>query len=99
MTYEYNWLFPGERKRKLTSAVLSDYHGAHAKKGRGRPKGGVATIEEEDIGAIGRLLQKSLQRRKDKNDEAANVVCTMSAVEHISSVDHDETTSSIQQVS
>lgn len=45
----------GERKRQLTAAVLSDNHGKE-KKGKKSKEG------EGDIGEIGRILQKALQR-------------------------------------
>lgn len=57
----------GERKRKLTAAVLSDHHGQ--KKGKKSKEG----LEGEDIGAIGRILQKALQKRTREKAEADGV--------------------------
>jgi hypothetical protein len=57
----------GERKRKLTAAVLSDHHGQ--KKGKKSKEG----LEGEDIGAIGRILQKALQKRTREKQEADGV--------------------------
>lgn len=54
----------GERKRKLTSAVLSDTHGMHTKKGEGLTEKRNIHADQDDIGAIGRILQKSLLRSK-----------------------------------
>lgn len=72
--------------------MLSDYHGEHAKRGRGRPKGSETTVEEEDIGAIGRLLQKSLQRRREKNDGAASAISGTAVMDCISTIaGHDHT--------
>jgi hypothetical protein len=57
----------GERKRKLTAAVLSDHHAV--KKGK---KGKEGVAGEGDIGAIGRILQKALQRSREKAEQAAS---------------------------
>lgn len=62
-----NLLKLGERKRKLTAAVLSDHHGQ--KKGKKSKEG----LEGEDIGAIGRILQKALQKRTREKAEASGV--------------------------
>lgn len=52
----------GERKRQLSTAVLSDDR-ANSSKTSNR-KGGHANNgdDDEDIGAIGRILQRALQR-------------------------------------
>lgn len=60
----------GERKRQLSSAVLSDHRATDsekkkpASKGAGGKKKGAQDDEEEDgdVGAIGRILQRALQR-------------------------------------
>lgn len=67
--YQIYWNFYnlGERKRKLTAAVLSDHHGQ--KKGKKSKEG----LEGEDIGAIGRILQKALQKRTREKLEADGV--------------------------
>ena len=68
--------------------MLSDYHGAQAKKGKGRPRGSKEVAEEEDIGAIGRLLQKSLQRSKERHEKATCAVSSSSAEGSTLIVDH-----------
>ena len=59
----------GERKRKLTSAVLSHHQ---RKKGK-ISSGDNQDFDEDDIGGIGRILQKSLLRNKEKRDSNMNV--------------------------
>lgn len=59
----------GERKSKLTAAVLSDHH---ASRGKGQPGGGSADADHEDIGAIGRILQKALQKNREKQLQVEN---------------------------
>ena len=71
----------GERKRKLTAAVLSDHHGQ--KKGKKSKEG----LEGEDIGAIGRILQKALQKRTSQklggDVGAADTVKVIESVIHV----------------
>ena len=57
----------GERKRKLTSAVLSHQQ---RKKGKSSLDGDNHDFDfdEDDIGGIGRILQKSLSRNREKQD-------------------------------
>lgn len=43
--------------------MLSDHH---ATKGKSRADGDGADVEHEDIGAIGRILQKALQKNREK---------------------------------
>lgn len=69
--------FLGERKRKLTAAVLSDHHGQ--KKGKKSKEG----LEGEDIGAIGRILQKALQKRASERAEAVGSVRVIESVIHV----------------
>ena len=60
----------GERKRKLTSAVLSHHQ---RKKGKISSEGDNLDFDEDDIGGIGRILQKSLLRNKEKWDSNINL--------------------------
>ena len=72
----------GERKRKLTAAVLSDHHGQ--KKGKKSKEG----LEGEDIGAIGRILQKALQKRTNQKLGIGADAGATGAVQVIESVIH-----------
>lgn len=59
----------GERKSKLTAAVLSDHHSS---RGKGQAGGDSADADHEDIGAIGRILQKALQKNREKQLQGVN---------------------------
>ena len=77
----------GERKRKLTAAVLSDHHGA--KKGK---KAKDVADGEGDIGAIGRILQKALQKRTREKEiitgGGLESVTVIEGVIHVSVSEH-----------
>lgn len=68
----------GERKRKLTTAVLSDHHShnSEVKKSRGRQTKGTqqgnVEGEDADIGAIGRILQRALQKRGENKEKTVS---------------------------
>jgi hypothetical protein len=64
----------GERKRQLTAAVLSDNHGKE-KKGKKGKEG------EGDIGEIGRILQKALQRSREKAEEQGTSSSSVTVIE------------------
>jgi hypothetical protein len=61
----------GERKSKLTAAVLSDHHSSKAK---GQADVERADAEHEDIGAIGRILQRALQKNREKQQKGSTAV-------------------------
>ena len=73
----------GERKRQLTAAVLSDHHGA--KKGK---KAKDSADGEGDIGAIGRILQRALQKRTREKEGIATPNRSQGGVKVIESVMH-----------
>jgi hypothetical protein len=79
----------GERKRKLTAAVLSDHHSFRDKATNGASKdsGEISDCEiEGDIGVIGRILLKALQRNKQKNDQVDHDVSSSHLVDVLCTV-------------
>lgn len=75
----------GERKRKLTAAVLADRHSSEGKGTRcmsNERSGEVSDSEEEgDIGAIGRILLKALQRNREKSEAVIHSISSLLAVD------------------
>ena len=72
----------GERKRKLTSAVLDQ------SQGKGRAKGAKDDENDEEIGAIGRILKNALQKNKEKNERLAG---NKKGTSNITDVKYEET--------
>jgi SWI/SNF-related matrix-associated actin-dependent regulator 1 of chromatin subfamily A len=67
----------GERKKRLSEAVLSNTAGARV--GVGGGKGGAGDDGDGDIGAIGKILQRALIKKADRSIAAIAATATAAA--------------------